>query len=89
MSMSFNPKKVAHDIANGLVQLNPVALKRYMPGDLKVLLSHLLQVQRETRATLIPQEDIMALKRKNQHMQHIHNAITMINSYVKKQRLRL
>ena len=46
MSMSFNPKKVAHDIATGLVHLNPVTLKRYTPDDLKALLSQLVQVQR-------------------------------------------
>ena len=89
MSMSFNPKKVAHDIANGLVHLNPVTMKRYTPDNLKALLSHLGHVERETRATQIPQEEIMEIKRKNQHLQHIHHAITMINSYVKKRRLRL
>ena len=89
MSMSFNPKKVAHDIANGLVHVNPATLKRYTPDDLKALLSHLIQVERETRIIQIPQEEIMEVKRKNQHLQHIHHAITMVNSYVKKRRLRL
>ena len=89
MPMSFNPKKVAHDIANGLVHLNPAIMKRYTPADLKSLLSHLAHVERETRATRIPQEDSMAIQRKNQHLQHIHHAVTMINTYVKKRRLRL
>ncbi len=89
MSTSFNPKKVAHDIANGLVHINPVILKRYTAGDLKVLLSHLIQVERETRCTQIPQEEIMEIARKHQHLQHIHHAVTMMNNYVKKLRLRL
>jgi hypothetical protein len=89
MSMSFNPKKVAHDIANGLVHLNPMIMKRYTPDALEALLSHLTQVERETRATQIPQEEMMEIKRKNQHLQHIHHAVTMITSYVKKRRLRL
>jgi hypothetical protein len=87
--MSFNFKKVAQDIAKGLMQLNPVTMKRYTPADLKALLSHLGRVERETRATQIPQEEILKTKRKNQHLQRIHHAITMVNSYVKKRRLRL
>ena len=37
MSMSFNPKKVAHDIANGLVRLNPVTLLIFLqsPGNVE------------------------------------------------------
>lgn len=89
MPTSFNPKKVAHDIANGLVHLNPVILKRYTPEALKALLSHLMQVERETRVTQIPQEETTEIAKKHQHLQHIHHAITMINSYVKKRRLRL
>lgn len=89
MSMAFNPKKVAHDIAHGLVYLNPVTLKRYTPGDLKTLLTHLGRMEREIRATQVPLEETREIQRKNQHLQHIHQAITMINSYVKKHRLRL
>ena len=36
--MSFNFKKVAQDIAKGLVHLNPMTMKRYTPADLKALL---------------------------------------------------
>jgi hypothetical protein len=59
MSVSFNPKKAAHDIANGLVHINPVILKRYTPDALKALLSHLVQVERETRIMQIPQEETL------------------------------
>ena len=85
-SLLYDPLEIR---SYGLVRLNPVTLKRYTPGDLKVLLSHLVQVQRETRATQIPREEILETQRKNQHLQHINQAITMMNSYVKKQRLRL
>ena len=89
MPTSINPKKVAHDIANGLVHINPVILKRYTPDALKTLLSHLVQAERETRITQIPQEETMEIAKKHQQLQHIHHAITMITSYVKKHRLRL
>jgi hypothetical protein len=87
-SMSLNPRKLASDIANGLVSLNPVALKRYLIDDVKALLSQLTAVERKTRATQIPQEDTKAGNTKNRQLQLIHHAIMMINAYVKKLRLR-
>ena len=89
MSTSFNPRKLAQDIANGLVSLNPSALKRYLTNDLKALLNQLTMVQRKTRATQIPQENTQESNAKNRQLQHIHHAITMIDTYVKKLRRRL
>ena len=89
MTTSFNPKRLAHDIAKGLVYLNPGTLKRYTAGDFKVLLSQLMIVQREIRATHIPQEDQMASNARNRQLQHINQAITMMNSFAKKHRFRL
>lgn len=89
MAMSFNPKKLALDIAKGLVSLNPVALKRYLLDDVKALLSQLTMVERKTRATQIPQGNTLESNAKSRQLQHLHHAIMMINAYVKKLRLRL
>jgi hypothetical protein len=89
MTTSLNPKKIAHDIAKGSVYLNPVTMKRYTTDDLKVLLSQLMIVQREIRATHIPQEDQMMSNARNRQLQHIHQAITMMNGYTKKHHVRL
>ena len=89
MSTSFNPRKLAQDIANGLVSLNPVALKRYLPNDLKTLRSQLTMVERKNRTTQVSQENRQEGNVKNRQLQHLHHAIMMINTYVKKLRLRL
>lgn len=86
---SFNPKMMAHDIAKGLVYLNPMRLKKFRPDDLKAILNSLTLVQREVRARQVPQEDTMQIKDKNRQLQHINQAITIINGYVKKHRIRL
>ena len=89
MAMSFNPKKLALDIANGLASLNPSALKRFLPDDLKALLSQLTSEQRKTRATHVPQENTQESNTKNRRLQHLNHAMMMINAYLKKLRLRL
>ena len=86
---SFNPKMLAHDIAKGLVYLNPMRLKKYKPNELKTILSHLTLVQREVRAKQIPLDQLMEIKEKNRQLQHINQAITIINGHVKKHRIRL
>jgi hypothetical protein len=89
MTTSFNPKRVAQDIAKGAVYLNPVTMKRLTADDLKVLRSQLLVVQRETRATQIPQENQIEINVKNRQLQYLQQAVTMLNGYAKKYRLRL
>ena len=86
---SFNPKMMAHDIAKGLVYVNPVTLKKYSAQDLKAILSSLSIVQREVRAKQIPQENIMEIKEKNRQLQNLNQAITVINGYIKQHRIRL
>ena len=62
MAISGSPKKLAQDIAEGFLSLSPVSLKQYTPADLKVVLSNLALVQRETRQIQVPQEDALRAK---------------------------
>ena len=89
MSLSFNPKMLAHDIATGMAYLNPVKLKKYTPEELKTLLSHLTLALRDLRAKQIPQDEIMHVKEKHRQLQHLNQAITVINNHVKRHQIRL
>jgi hypothetical protein len=89
MAVSFNPKMLAHDIAKGLVYLSPANLKKYTSEDLKVIINNLTMTQREIRAKQIPQEDMIQIKEKNRQLQHVTQAITIINGYVKRHHIRL
>lgn len=86
---SFNPKMLAHDVAKGLMYINPTSLKKYKPDELKVILNQLSIVQREIRAKQVPPDQLMELKEKNRQLQHVNQAITIINGYVKKHHIRL
>ena len=41
MAISGNPKKLAQDVAGGFFSLSPPVLKKYTPGDLKIILNNL------------------------------------------------
>ncbi len=89
MSLSFNPKMLAHDLAKGLSYLNQGNLKKYSTADLKAIIGSLTLLQREVRSKQIPVEDILEVKEKNRQLQHINQALTVVNNYVKKHGIRL
>ena len=84
MAIAGNPKKIAQDIADGFFSLSPPSLKRYGPADLKVILTNIGIVQRETRALQVPQEDVMQLKAKNMRLTRLNQAEVIIRSFCKK-----
>ncbi len=89
MPISGNPKMMAYDIAKGFTHLSQATLKKYNPADLKIILTNLSIVQREIRGEQIPQEDVMAIKAKNQRLQRLSQAVSVINSYAKLHRIRI
>lgn len=87
MAISGSPKKLAQDIAEGFLSLSPVSLKQYTPADLKVVLSNLALVQRETRQIQVPQEDALLLKAKNTRLSRVRQAEMVLRNYCKKKRI--
>jgi len=89
MPTAFNPKKIAHDIAKGLVSLNLGTIKNFLSTDIRILFNHLTIVQREIRASHVPQENTLEVSAKNRQLQRIQQALSMILGYAKKCRFRL
>lgn len=89
MPISGNPKSLATDIADGFLTLSPTALKRYAPGDIKIIHSNLNLVLREVRGEVIPIEDVAAIKKKNLRVQRINQALLMLSNYCRQQKIPL
>lgn len=89
MAIAGNPKKIAQDIADGFVSLSPPSLKRYSPADLKVILTNIGIVQRETRGHQVLQEDVVQIKAKNMRLTRLNQAEVTLRSYCKKSRITL
>lgn len=89
MPLDVNPKKWAQDIAEGMRTINIVMLKKYNINELRQMIAALQTTLKEIRSTIVPEGDYPALKAKNMKMTKVNQAITIINAFVKKQRLRL
>lgn len=87
MAIAGNPKKMAQDIADGFVSMSLPSLKRYTPGDLKVILANLAIVQRETRALQVSADDVVQLKAKNTRLTRLNQAEVVLRSFCKKYRI--
>lgn len=87
MAFSGSPKKLAQDVAAGYQSISPPGLKKYTPADLKVLLSNLGIVQREVRATQVPNDDAGLNKEKNMQLSRLNQAAMVLRSYCRKQRI--
>ncbi|GAK60071.1 hypothetical protein U27_07059 [Candidatus Vecturithrix granuli] len=81
---SLNAQQLAHEIARGLVSINPSRLKKYGPNELKALLAQLNAEQRKIRAKQVSADHLEEIKEKNRYLQNIQQAITIISGYAKK-----
>lgn len=84
MSLSFNPKMLAHDVSKGLSYLNQGNLKKYSAEDLRAIIASLILLQREVRAKQIPVDEVHEVQEKNRQLQHINQALSVVNNHVKK-----
>ncbi|MDY0094466.1 MAG: hypothetical protein RBT80_17365 [Candidatus Vecturithrix sp.] len=85
---SLNAQQLAHEIARGLVSINPSRLKKYGPAELKTLLTQLNSEQRKIRAKQVPADHLDEIKEKNRYLQNIQQAITIISGYAKKHNIK-
>ena len=87
MTISGNPHKLAQDIADGFANVTMATLKKYNPGDLKVINTNLNIVIRELRQLQVPLDDVMAIKKKNMKIQRVNMAMSVVRNYCKKKRI--
>lgn len=88
MTVSGSPKMLAYEVAKGFVTFTSATLRKYTPEDLNVILSVFAIVQREIRAEMVPSDDTLMIRDKNQKLQRLTQAVGMINAYMRQRRLR-
>ena len=89
MAIGGSPKKMAEEIAAGYHSLNDAVLKKYTPQDLKTIISNLQVVLRELRAEQVDLDDVTVVKAKNMKMSRVTQAMTMVQAFAKRRRIRL
>jgi len=73
--------KTASEIGDGFTTLNQTTLKKYEKQDLDALVREMDKLQRETRATLVPDNDTKAAQAKNQKLLRLGQANVVLQSY--------
>jgi hypothetical protein len=87
MAITGNPLVIAREIGDGFRSLTPASLKRYTPGDLKVINSSLQQVLRETRGEVTAPDDAEAVRKKNLRMQRLNRAIVTLTNFCRQHQI--
>ncbi len=87
MPIEGNPKIMAQDISEGFGLFTSVTLKKYTRQDLHIIKNNILIVQREIRGEAVDMEDVMAIKKKNMKIQRLAQALNILETYCKKNRI--
>ncbi len=73
--------KSAADLADGYLTLNSVMLKKFLPQELVALQAELERAARETRGTIVAQDDADAGQKKNRRLLRISQALTVLQAF--------
>lgn len=73
--------KSAADLAEGYLTLNSVMLKKFEAHELAALQAELERAARETRGTVVAQDDADASQKKNRRLLRISQALTVIQAF--------
>ncbi len=71
---------MSREISEGYILISPNSLKKYSNAEIKALQQELEKLQREIRAELPPQDDSVAIKKRNWKIQRISSALTTLRN---------
>ena len=73
--------KVASDVADGYVSLNPVVLKKYEKHEVDALLKELEKLTRDTRSQVAAQDDAEASAARSRRLLRLSQANVVLQSW--------
>ena len=73
--------KMAADLSEGYVTLNPVSLKKYERHEVDALAKELEKLVRDLRAQTVPQDDAEASQTKNRKLLRLSQATFVLNNW--------
>jgi hypothetical protein len=73
--------KVAADLSEGYVTLNPVTLKKYEKHEVDALAKELEKLIRDTRSQIVPKDDSEASQAKSRKLLRLSQATVVLNSW--------
>jgi hypothetical protein len=88
-SMGRSLAVMAKDIMEGYVYLNPLVLKKLDAASFKELYMQLRRLQITIRAAGVDLADLEALRHRNQKLQRMHQAMSVLENQAKAQKISL
>ena len=73
--------KMAADLSEGYVTLNPVSLKKYERHEVDALVKELEKLTRDLRSQVVPQDDAEASQTKNRKLLRLSQATVVLNHW--------
>lgn len=89
MAIPGSPKGLAKDIAEGYFTLTPPILRKFTPPELKIINQNLNIVLRETRGEPVETGDVDSIRRKSLQIQRLNQALLVLASYCKQNKVPL
>ena len=89
MAIPGSPKGLAKDIAEGYFALTPPILRKFTPPELKTINQNLNIVLREARGEPVETGDVDSIRRKSHRIQRLNQALFVLASYCKQNRVPL
>jgi hypothetical protein len=89
MAIPGSPKGLAKDIAEGYFALTPPILRKFTPPELKTINQNLNIVLREARGEPVETGDVDSIRRKSLQIQRLNQALLVLASYCKQNRVPL
>jgi hypothetical protein len=82
-------RAVTNDVAEGLISINPLFLKKFDKDMLKDLYEHINKTMTLVRNEKVVLSDTVALRMRNLKLQRLHNALIIIKNTAREKRIPL
>jgi hypothetical protein len=73
--------KVASDLSEGYLTLNPVTLKKYQKHEVDALQKELEKLTRDMRSMIVPQDDAEAAQTRNRKLLRLNQATVVLQAW--------
>ncbi|OGL42595.1 MAG: hypothetical protein A2161_08915 [Candidatus Schekmanbacteria bacterium RBG_13_48_7] len=85
----FSAYRTIQEVSEGYISLNPVFLKKYSPGTLRIINRELIKASIAVRAERTDYSNIKMVRDKNMKLSRLTHAIRIVQAYCKERKIQL
>ena len=85
----FSAYRTVKEVSEGYISINPIYLKKFSPGTLRIINRELLKASISVRAEKFDYTDIKLVRDKNMRLSRINHAIKIIQEFCRERKIQL